>query len=35
MITYKTAKTRLERIELDIFSHLRGLGAIAQIPEWR
>ncbi|MEL7627184.1 MAG: DUF87 domain-containing protein [Anaerolineaceae bacterium] len=27
---YRTAKTRLERIELDIFSHLRGLGAIAQ-----
>jgi len=28
--SYKIAKTRLERIELDIFGHLRGLGAIAQ-----
>jgi hypothetical protein len=28
--SYKTAKTRLERIELDIFGHLRGLGSIAQ-----
>ena len=28
--SYKTAKARLERIELDLFGHLRGLGAIAQ-----
>lgn len=28
--SYKIAKVRLERIELDLFGHLRGLGAIAQ-----
>ena len=27
---YRIAKTRLERIELDVVNHLRGLGAIAQ-----
>jgi hypothetical protein len=31
--SYKTAKVRLERIELDLFGHLRGLGAIAPKSE--